>query len=210
MSEVIKKYKLSDSRELRIILDDCLESPRKWDNLSTMVCFHKRYKLGDAHNYKRDDFSKWNELRKAIEKDHDIAIIKPLYLYDHSGITISTNLEYPYDDRWDSGQIGWVFVTKDDIRKDFAVKKVTEQLIQKVEDILLSEVQIYDQFLCGEVYAYEVIQHKVCETCGHVETKYLDSCGGFYGNDIITNGMLEHLSDDIVQEVKVIIVEERI
>ena len=32
--------------------DDILISPREVnDNFGTMVCFHRRYQLGDSHNY---------------------------------------------------------------------------------------------------------------------------------------------------------------
>jgi hypothetical protein len=34
-------------RRVRIVRDDCAENPRKDDNLSTMVCWHGRYTLGD-------------------------------------------------------------------------------------------------------------------------------------------------------------------
>ena len=38
--------------------DDILISPREVnDNFGTMVCFHRRYQLGDSHNYiDKDDF----------------------------------------------------------------------------------------------------------------------------------------------------------
>ena len=34
------------------------ESPRGWDNLTTMLCFHNRYNLGDKTEYKSDMFGK--------------------------------------------------------------------------------------------------------------------------------------------------------
>jgi phage/plasmid-like protein (TIGR03299 family) len=36
---------------LEIINDNCPESPRSWDNLCTMVCWHRRYDLGDKHDF---------------------------------------------------------------------------------------------------------------------------------------------------------------
>lgn len=39
--------------------DDFPESPREYDNLGKMVCFHSRYNLGDEHDFKdKDDFLK--------------------------------------------------------------------------------------------------------------------------------------------------------
>jgi len=39
--------------KLEIEQDSSPESPRTWDNLGTMVCFHKRYDLGDDNDYER-------------------------------------------------------------------------------------------------------------------------------------------------------------
>jgi len=39
----------------------------------------------------------------------DKYIILPLYLYDHSGITMSTG---PFSCPWDSGQVGWIYAPK--------------------------------------------------------------------------------------------------
>ena len=36
-------------------------------------------------------------------------VILPLYLYDHSGITMSTG---PFSCPWDSGQVGWIYASK--------------------------------------------------------------------------------------------------
>ena len=44
----------------------------------------------------------------------DKYVILPLYLYDHSGITISTG---PFSCPWDSGQVGWIYAPKDTFRK---------------------------------------------------------------------------------------------
>ncbi len=40
---------------LKIYQDDNTDSPRSWDNLGTMICFHRRYNLGDKHNYSHEE-----------------------------------------------------------------------------------------------------------------------------------------------------------
>ena len=97
---------------IEIMYDEDAQNPRDkdFDNLDTMVCFHKRYSLGDSeHGYKKEDFNSWDELEAQIIKDHNPVVINPLYLYDHSGITISIS---PFSCPWDSGQIGWIFVSR--------------------------------------------------------------------------------------------------
>ena len=55
--------KFKDGYQLEIILDDSPESPRTWDNIGRMICFHKRENLGDDHEYNHSDFNSWEELR---------------------------------------------------------------------------------------------------------------------------------------------------
>lgn len=185
--EAIETYKISETLELRIFNDDMAENPRTmWDNAATMICFHKRYNLGDKHDYSQDDFENWDELREQIEKDHEIAAILPLYLYDHSGITISTT---PFSCRWDSGQVGWVFMTMIDATLSELVREKAEQLIR-------AEVKEYDQYLTGDVYGFQLVEKSICSECDKEHEEILDSCWGFFGDDIKENGILDCLSKE--------------
>ena len=92
------------------------ENPREWDNLTKMVCFHRKYNLGDKHTYNHNDYNGWDEMKKEIIKKENVGVILPLYLYDHSGITISTT---PFHCGWDSGQIGFIYITRDTIFENF-------------------------------------------------------------------------------------------
>jgi hypothetical protein len=124
------------------------DNPRSWDNLGKMVCFHNRYDLGDEHTYDHRDYNGWEEMKNAIIKEEDVAVILPLYLYDHSGITMSTS---PFSCRWDSGQVGWYFVSKKKVREEYKVKRISKELIEKVTELLESEVKTYDMYLTGEL-----------------------------------------------------------
>ncbi len=135
-----------------IAVDNEPESPRVCDNFCTMVCFHRKYVLGDEeHGYKAQKFYSWDDLKDSIEKIEDVAVILPLYLYDHSGITIRT---YPFEDRWDSGQVGFVFVSKNKVREEFSLtdEVLSDEIVDKAKKILEGEVQIYDNYLKGDVY----------------------------------------------------------
>ena len=45
MEKIIGKYKIE------VIQDSEPESPREWDNLGNMICFHRNYNLGDKHQW---------------------------------------------------------------------------------------------------------------------------------------------------------------
>lgn len=50
MGEIAYKAE-NDTHKLIVRYDEDAESPREWDNLGKMVCFHGRYDLGDEHDY---------------------------------------------------------------------------------------------------------------------------------------------------------------
>ena len=178
--------KIAKSKEaiLAIRQDDCPESPRDWDNLGAMLCFHGKYSLGDAdHGYDSDDYSGWDEMEKAIRENEDVAIILPLYLYDHSGITISTS---PFSSGWDSGQIGFIYMTNKKAKECWPVEFLIGEHIKIAREALIAEVETYDQYLRGDIYGFLV------ET---PDGEHIDSCSGFYGTEWKENGMADHLGE---------------
>ena len=230
--------------------DDQPLNPREdYDNFGTMVCWHRRYSLGDEHKYDDPseflhdklfsiyssypsseygkpvyDFLKsgkaetakleynrstrewelseqwfggkeWNksssypaslkgkdvpdwflddclsalknsEMMKLLEQSGQF-VIMPLYLYDHSGITISTG---PFSCPWDSGQVGWIYADADKIKEEYG--EVTPETLKKTANVLESEVKDYDYYLTGQCYGFQLFE-------GDTE---VDSCWGFLGD----------------------------
>lgn len=218
--------------KLKIKQDTYPDSPRNWDNLGHMVCWHNRYNLGDEN--RRDAPEDWlrelaenldpsladrlayweegngwtqlynkasepmaavaaadrkvQELIMAVIDKHTVML--PLYLYDHSGLSMNTG---GFSCPWDSGQVGYIYATREAILKEFSVKKLTEEPRAKVERILRGEVKTYSQYLEGDVYGYviyEIDEECDCDpepwltscTCtSHAEV--VDSCWGYFGSD---------------------------
>jgi len=170
MDEIYKGY------NIKIEQDELGESPREWDNLSTMAFFHGGYNLGDKdHGFDTKDYPGWVELEGAIIRKHKPVCIAPVYLYDHSGITIKIGSFSGYlpegHAEFDSGMIGYVFIPSKQVRKEWKVKHISK----KIKEICIknreAEIKTYDQFLRGDVYGYSIND--------------LDdgSCWGFYGYD---------------------------
>lgn len=192
---------LPNDRVFRLVQDENPESPREWSNLGTMACFHKRYCLGDRDiPFSSDQFDSWAEMEDYIWKDLDAAVVLPLYLYDHSGITMNTT---GFSCTWDSGQVGFIYVTRDKIMEEYGVKSIRRELKEKVEKILVNEVETYDQYLTGDVYGFEIVKIVKCDH-GHEHEEKEDSCYGFFGDDIKENGILDHVSKE---DAKVILGE---
>ncbi len=164
-----------------IYIDENAENPREmWDNLGTMCCFHKRYDLGDKKEIvaNSDNYDGWDSVERAIKRAAGDCIILPVYLLDHSGITISTR---DFRDSWDSGQVGFIYVSKEKIRKEYGWKNITTKRKERIENYLRSEVETYDMYITGQVYGYVIEAGEEC----------LDSCWGHYGLDYCIEQMKE-------------------
>lgn len=182
MSSDYKEYTEYKGYNIVIEPDECNESPRENDNLGHMACFHDRYNLGDEYTDRPDrvrdpaDFNQWFD-----ENEKDIAIILPLYLYDHSGITMWTDdgvQRYHQHYAWDGGQVGYIYVLKSELRNEYHVKHVTKKILDLARKVLIGEVQEYDQFLTGDVWGYNIYAPN-----DEDQEESLDSCWGFYGSD---------------------------
>jgi len=189
---MIKEIALADNRIFRMLQDENPESPRAWDNLGTMACFHRGYTLGDRDiPFSSSQFDSWGEMEEHIENDLEAVVVLPLFLYDHSGITMATT---PFSCRWDSGQVGYIYVTKERLQKEYDTQEITEEILDKARMILQGEVETYDMYLTGDIYGFEIIKQEQCDQ-GHVHEKHEDSCWGFYGHDINKNGILDHINE---------------
>lgn len=196
-----------DGKLLIVVRDEEPDNPRNWDNLGKMICFHRRYKLGDEHNFKSardfleqlvfelhgDKYGTYEALAdmsldELLELVEEKAVILPLYFYEHSLVSISTRsfVGRAQHAECDSCQVGWIYVAYNDVLKEFRAKEMTPELRRKAEKILESEVEVYDLYLRGEVFGYIINDER-----GNT----VDSCFGFYGEDWKKNGLLNHVGE---------------
>jgi len=186
-----------------IVPDEDAESPREWDTLGTMVCWHNRYNLGDWKDGKATLLTDLGEADPAWDREDTSPsalyekskacefLVLPLYLYDHSGITMNTG---GFSCQWDSGQVGFIYVTPERIEKEYrdhwGKDAPYDELEANAKLSLQGEVDVYDKFLTGAVYCYEISDHR---------GNNLESCCGFYGLDDVIDGateMIDHLKEN--------------
>lgn len=170
--------------KIRIEADDDPLNPRKeYDNVGTMVCWHGRYDLGDkqpsedAGDYLLDMArlvvsDAYPEALLIKNRDAILAkhyVILDLYLYDHSGITISTG---PFSCPWDSGRVGFIYCTLEKALHEWGTKGQEHlgwngeasytpkpdgskrTLREAATRYLEGEVETYDDYLTGQVAGY--------------------------------------------------------
>lgn len=169
-------YKNPDGsgEDLEIFMEEDPLDPRKeWDNLGVIATWHARYNLGDEQpKLSPEDFMDTLPVG---------TVTLPVFLFDHGGLCIQTR---PFYDRWDSGRLGFIYITPE------RIEELGVPLID-VEKQLESEVEVYDHYIRGNIYGYNIFKIDVCSNCGHEEKKYIDSCHGFFGPDHEKSGLLE-------------------
>lgn len=159
---------------IRIEHDHDCSSPRENDNLGTIATWHRRYQMGDEQP-KVDP----EEYTRSLPKG---SIVLPVYMYEHSGIALSTGRGYPFDDPWDAGQLGIIHISPEKIRKEYSTKRITKAIRAKVVDCLQGEIEEYSKFVNGECYGY-VIED--------LDGAKIDSCWGFIGFDWVQQAAKE-------------------
>ncbi len=92
----------------------------------------------------------------------------PVYLMDHSGQSVNTT---GFGCPWDSGQVGWIFATKEALRDNFGCKRLSIKRLNQTKAMMVDTVKLLDDYLQGNVYGYEVKR----------DGEVVDSCWGFYG-----------------------------
>lgn len=188
---------------LKIVVDDNPTNPREeFDNLCLMVFEHGRYSLGDKHakeilasklNVSAANYKAYQLINMAENKGL-IFMRKPVYMYDHSGITISMS---PFSCQFDSGQVGEIIVLTETVKKEYSVKRITDKKRKELEEIVLrnmkSEIETYDYFIRGDVFGFQVLDE---------DEEVIDSCYGFYGDDFETNGLKEYVPEEFHEKLK--------
>lgn len=181
-----------NGKTLKVWTEDDAQNPRKeFDSFGHMVCWHSRYYLGDKHKFHTPTDFYETVKRKGI------AVILPLWLYDHSGLYLKVGnfagmLPQGHAE-FDTMQVGYIYVTKDEVRKRFGVKRVTKRWLLAAEALLCAEVKTYDQYLNGDVYGF---------TLEDENGEEVDSCGGFYGTDWDKNGLLDSIGKEWAEPLK--------
>lgn len=178
--------------KINICHDDTSENPREWCSPFTMVCGHSRYNLGDEqwkpqypgeyamfqyfHGMSGlfpdkglyEDFTE-EELQRLEEWADENILWLPLFLYDHSGLSIKTT---SFHNRWDSGMVGFIYITREKVREEWKWNRITKQREEKIYEYMRNDVRTYDEFLRGEVYYFSV----------EYGDELIDSCCGIYGD----------------------------
>ena len=168
--------------DVHILISHDAENPLDWGS-ATLVTAHRRYTFGgdrlpfDANSI--EEAFDWHLDGRGLTRRDVIWL--PVYLYDHSGLALS---DTPFGDRWDSGQLGYIYESRADIRAEYHVQRISAKREQSVLERLRHTLQLLEHWANGDVYAWEI--------------PALDEYGGgFYGWDHDASGLVEYATDAI-------------
>lgn len=106
-----------------------------------------------------------------------LAVISPVYAYEHSGITVSTA---PFSCTFDSGQVGVAVYTKEQLLIDRQQKRFTKACARYATSCIQDIIETIDDFLQGNCYGFRITD---------ADGEELESCWGFYGDDHERSGL---------------------
>ncbi|RME32174.1 MAG: hypothetical protein D6800_00080 [Candidatus Zixiibacteriota bacterium] len=182
------RYQIGNSHQYKspgYMFADLIAETGKWGEITEAI--------GKAVDFPRDDLTEdeWltiveNDVVLCGDKDeHDAVVevlrdynilVKPLYMYDHSGVRFSLA---PFPCRWDSGQVGWVVIHQD---------KVSDP-----DDTANHAVNLLNEI--AEGYYMYLIQD--------ADGSVIDSCGGFAEYNDACKAAVEELGNIVKRAVGV-------
>lgn len=162
--------------EYHIYYDPTATNPfEEWDTVCEFLTYHPRYDFSTLNKVRQlypDQFGDIDSHIAAIKEEYEAALVLPLYMYEHSGRALSLE---DFSDPWDSGQVGYVVITWENIWKTVGKnwKRLSKKRIERLTQIAENEVQLMEDYIEGNVYGY---------TVEHEFWGISDSCWGYYGD----------------------------
>jgi len=177
-----KGFRIHTEEEITLFYDDFMS----YKNF-TLAGYSRNYNLNETDISKPDSLK---ELKEIIEEKYNVLEILPLYMYEHSGVALSTS---DFNDKWDSGCIGYVFMTHEQASETGITTK------EKANEDIKNGIELWNRYNSEYMYSIEFFKIKKCECCGHTEEIDRDWLNGFWIEDLETN-IIEYIGQDNIEE----------
>lgn len=164
------KYK---GYKIKIFYDEDAQNPyQDWDQCSDVTFWLRNYNLNSTGSGQMD-FDGPDAVVDAFSRGK-IVYYQWIRAYIHSVITVSLGSGYPFNDPWDSGLAGVVYVTKEKATAEFP-RYGGRDLWLACERLAKTEIETLDMYLTGQVYGY-VVKHKGVEVDSRWSCYGLEYC----------------------------------
>lgn len=157
-----------------VVSDAYAEHPyRGWDMLSRMVFSRTFSHLAYCPEVSKMAQQDWRNFSQEPPWDK-LIYITPIYAYSHGDTTFSLR---PFSDLWDSGQVGWLFVTQEAAKKNWP-KYGGWVLAKCAERLAKQEFKEFKNWVDDGAYGWQVRDK---------DGEVVDSCWEYYEREAATN-----------------------
>lgn len=131
----------------------------------------------------------WADVRDRILLEFpDTFWIAEVSMYDHSGISLYIGT----GSGWDSGGVGYIFLTESQVLKVTGHNHLTDELQEKAVGWAEEELETYNDYVKGEVFGFVIEPGE--EGLPEVPD---NSCYGYYGMNWEENGLIAEAHSNI-------------
>ena len=198
----ILKARLPNGNKVQaeLVYDPDATNPRECDSLGTILITPNKAHWIASHDDEVDasiplgknPYEHWENIRKQQLnlKKSDIAIAYPITKYEHGSISLSLG----YKQGWDYGVVGFVYITKETLRKEYGVKRITKSIIECAENHLRDELDTLTRWLNGDCYGWQIKEYALTDDgLDWKGVDVLDACWGYLDQDYARNDMKDAL-----------------
>lgn len=209
----ILKARLPNGNKVQaeLVYDQDATNPREWDLLGAIRIVPKLSHwvaspddvVDTSIPLGNNPYEHWENLRREQLqlKKSDIAIAYPITKYEHGSISLSLG----YKSGWDYGVVGFIYVTKEQVRKCYGVNRITKSIIERAENCLQSELDTLTDWLNGDCYGWQIKEYASTDDgLDWEEVGILDGCWGYLDKEQALDDMkdvLNHLTKNQCEEV---------
>ena len=172
-----------------LVYDQHATNPREGDNLGTiLISPDKSHWIANRDSavdtsipFGNSSYEHWENLRhKQLNlKKSDIAIVYPITKYEHGSISLSLG----YKQGWGYGVVGFVYVTKETLRKCYGVDRITKSIIERAQNCIQSELDMLTAWLNGDCYGWQIKEYALDDGLDWKEVDVLDSCWEYFDKE---------------------------
>ena len=188
----ILKARLPNGNKVQaeLVYDPDATNPRECDSLGTILITPNKAHWIASHDDEVDasiplgknPYEHWENIRKQQLnlKKSDIAIAYPIPKYEHGSISLSLG----YKQGWDYGVVGFIYVTKETLRKCYGVDRITKSIIERAKNCLQSELDMLTAWLNGDCYGWQIKEYALTDDgLEWEEVDILDACWGYFDQE---------------------------
>ena len=184
-----------------LIYDQHATNPRECDNLGTiLIAPNKAHWVASPDDvvdtsipFGNNPCEHWENLRREQLnlKKSDIAIAYPITKHEHGEISLSLG----YKQGWDYTVSGFVYVTKETLRKEYDLRRITKSIILYAKNCLRDELDTLTAWLNGDCYGWQIKEYALTDDgLDWKEVDTLDACWGYFDKEQALDDMQDALN----------------